>query len=766
MKKKKSIFSLIVMFGLIGMTFLFTPTARAATLNVCAGCGYTTIQAAITAATAGDTINVAAGVYAERIVIDKALTLLGATANVSKKNYVVPGSYAYDANVESIIKPATDALLPVIDVNKVPSGGDISGLVTIKGFVITDQGALNNNAERNLISLKINTGLPDGILIENNVIGPHTGPGQNGLIGRGGICSQGPNNVSRHGMVIKDNLIFDSLGDGVGIMLVGAYIYKGSTQDFSGARIENNTISGNTRSGIEIAGGVNGSIADPFVIANNTVKDNGWKIAYGIANYAANLKYGNGINFIRGGGETDTQNGPAGSPPTYPFSSPSYVNITGNEITHNEKNGIYMGPMPQHITVTGNTIQSNGTGGGSYQTWDGVRVDLEENYYGVPGARAHTLPLVLDQFSGNVFNYNTIAGNGIYSVNVIQTPSLGPVNATNNWWGRDDGPAGVGPGNGGKVTTNVLYNPWLVKPFNGYKYLMADYGSAGLWIFDGVSGGTRATTSNVGAMAYYFDGTNERVCAADSTGLWSYLSTIPHTPAHIGGAVPDNLMAFKSVLLIDYGKKYGLYKYDGSSFTQLGSADPGIMCNVGPYALIDYPGYGLYKFDGANFTLIGSAHPENIIKFGSGALVDYGTAYGLYLYNGSGFTNINAHDPGLMVSIGSYALIDFPGYGLYKYEGGSLTIIGSVHPENIVALSGTVALIDYGTAYGLYKYDGSNFIKIGSADVAKMVQVNSQVYLDYAVYGLYKYDGTTFTSISKPPSVATVAEQMLDAGMN
>ena len=124
----------------------------------------------------GSTVNVAAGHYAERLTVSKAVTLLGATAGVSKKNYVVPAGYAYDPNVESIIMPSVDAPLAVVDVKKT-GGGDIAGPITVKGFVLTDQGAVDNNAQRGLINLDQYTGLPNGVLIENNVIGPHTGPG-------------------------------------------------------------------------------------------------------------------------------------------------------------------------------------------------------------------------------------------------------------------------------------------------------------------------------------------------------------------------------------------------------------------------------------------------------------------------------------------------------------------------------------------------------------------------------------------------------------
>src|SRR5450759_962061 len=78
-------FRILTGVSLAGIALAVPLTVHAATITVCAsGCTSTTIQGAINAASAGDTVTVAEGTYVENITIDKSLSLVGANQNSTR----------------------------------------------------------------------------------------------------------------------------------------------------------------------------------------------------------------------------------------------------------------------------------------------------------------------------------------------------------------------------------------------------------------------------------------------------------------------------------------------------------------------------------------------------------------------------------------------------------------------------------------------------------------------------------------------------------
>jgi hypothetical protein len=391
---------------------------------------FATITEAIEDSETGATINVTAGTYEELIIIDKPITLQGATASVNKNGYSVPAAYNWDTTIESVIQnPDSDTIGTVVDI--------VSDDVVFEGFVVQSLNRITNN-QGNLVRLNATTGnAHDGdsvestlnnIIIRNNIIGPNTNiSDQDGTQGRMGLYFASPNYPGDErgitNTLVTGNKIFDSKGNGNNIFVWGAaesYISPGLA-DYNGTIIEDNEISGSHRTGIEISGGVSG-----LIIQNNDIHNN-----RGLTGEEDNLKYGNGILIIRMGSDKSSEDA-LGS---------SNLSITGNNIYDNEKNGIYLGPFNKNHNISNNIIQNNG--------WKGLSIDLEENYHGENASAVYDKTLNISLLE------NQIVENGI-GVNVNGNPLNDfTLNASPNWWGTAEFDE-IAP----KVVGDVDFNPW------------------------------------------------------------------------------------------------------------------------------------------------------------------------------------------------------------------------------------------------------------------------------------------------------------------
>ncbi len=380
---------------------------------------YFTIQEAIDSSNSGDIITVAAGKYEERIVIDKPLTLRGATYNLNKNGYTVPSNYSWDETVESIIsnpEPAltTSNLVDIINTDN----------VTFEGFVVQSLNALSGSKNDHLLRVYAQSQTLNNTIVRNNIIGPNTNTsGQDGTNGRMGLYLATPNygNYDIKNSTFSGNKIFDCKGNGNNIFIWGgaeAYL-SGERAELTGTVIEDNEIYGSHRSGIEIAGGV-----DDLTIKNNKIYNN----SSTAADDSTNLKYGNGILIIRMGSDKTSSTGYGAN----------NITIEDNEIYNNEKNGIYLGPINSNYTIKSNSIYNNG--------FNGIIVDLEENYHG------GTSP-VYDKISNIKANNNAIHNNTLNDGTVTGTPTNSfTLDAKSNWWG-DSNPAD-------QVSGIVDFSPW------------------------------------------------------------------------------------------------------------------------------------------------------------------------------------------------------------------------------------------------------------------------------------------------------------------
>jgi uncharacterized repeat protein (TIGR01451 family) len=266
----------------LGSTLVTPSPVQAAELHVCSSCTYTTIQAAINAATSGDTIKVAQGTYYEKLHVDKAITLQGGysppnwtTPSSDPSLTVINGSGLGDS-VIWITYPASGTTIENLTITggtghyypgSYSRGGGIEVLavtVTIRNNII--QG--NSADEGGGISIADGAGTPLQHQILNNIITGNTATRAHGFGWGGGIALINTAGTLR-GNVITSNT---------------AYWGGGVLMWSSTPTIEGNNISGNRAQGTEgSAGGIHIEESSPVVrnniIANNTAEVNGGGIS-------------------------------------------------------------------------------------------------------------------------------------------------------------------------------------------------------------------------------------------------------------------------------------------------------------------------------------------------------------------------------------------------------------------------------------------------------------------------------------------------------
>jgi PKD repeat protein len=121
------------------------------------------------------------------------------------------------------------------------------------------------------------------------------------------------------------------------------------------------------------------------------------------------------------------------------------LEIDGN-VFEDSSEGIWLYGV-QNAQVTENDILNNES-----EETCGVYISDAEDWFG----EGPDFPA-----QNNVFRCNNFEGNEPYG---LENDGTGEVDAEENWWGDESGPNGEGPGHGDAVSSNVLYEPWLIAP--------------------------------------------------------------------------------------------------------------------------------------------------------------------------------------------------------------------------------------------------------------------------------------------------------------
>lgn len=389
-----------------------------------AGC-FATINAAVAAASPNDTVKVAAGTYAEDVMIGKALSLVGAS-------------------------PSTT----VIDATGLSNGVYIDGLDNkgVSGVVVTGFKVENANFEGILITNASDVNVWNNHVINNDKsLQPAIPacPGQPSFeTGEDFDCGEGIHLLGADHSIVANNLVENNSG---GILLSDD---TGQTHDnlVTGNVVRNNPFD----CGIVMASHAPapGSTARHFGIVHNTIADN-----HSLHNGLQEPGAGAGVGLFSDG------------------SGPGLV--SGNVVINNEllDNGLPGVAFHSHAPgdtfadnmIVANQISGNGADLADTATPGSTGINVNSGFGRSPIKGTLIAQNVIDNEAFEVA-VNTPAQVNLHLNNFLDDTvgvdnlGTGTIDATENWWTCPNGPGGAeecanvgGPG--------VLFAPWLRTPF-------------------------------------------------------------------------------------------------------------------------------------------------------------------------------------------------------------------------------------------------------------------------------------------------------------
>ena len=143
---------------------------------------------------------------------------------------------------------------------------------------------------------------------------------------------------------------------------------------------------------------------------------------------------------------------------------------------------------------------------------------------------------------------------------------------------------------------------------------------------------------------------------------------------------------------------------------------------LGDELAVDFATYGLWHYDGSSWTSLAGWNPDGMVDWTGGLAVDFDT-YGSWNYDGTTWTQLAGWNPEDGIAWNSDLAVDFGGNGLWHYDGSSWTSLASWNPDGMVEWTGGLA-VNFGATYGLWNYDGSSWSNLAGWDSEEVIDVD------------------------------------------
>jgi len=240
------------------------------------------------------------------------------------------------------------------------------------------------------------------------------------------------------------------------------------------------------------------------------------------------------------------------------------------------RGAIHLHPVPHdNLSIQGNRLLYSVSGitfilyTPTVADWTDVTIEnnfIGYNYYGI----------YMTDYAGAVPG-GISAHNNAISCNVWGAFTYGkPFDATNNWWGSNDGPGGAGPGSGDPVRASVIYDPWLVLTLTADPPSVSPGGSSVITadVTTNSDGDDTGASIPDGTPILFATSSSsvdpELAFAADGVATTTYTAgTVPGTVSATSPCYPDNIEVLDVPLAPLSGPRDYVVGWEGSPVNKL-----------------------------------------------------------------------------------------------------------------------------------------------------------------------------------------------------
>ena len=235
------------------------------------------------------------------------------------------------------------------------------------------------------------------------------------------------------------------------------------------------------------------------------------------------------------------------------------------------------------------------------------------------------------------------------------------------------------------------------------------------------------------------------------SGIWkwdgsAWSQTTPNTPEQ---------MVTSGTTLYGSFTGGGIWKWDGTNWTQVTPNNPQAMVTLGTDLYGTFTGAGIWKWDGTTWTQVTPNNPQSMVMLGTDLYGAF-TGQGIWKWNGSTWTQATPNTPDIMVATGTTLYGSFAGGGIWKWDGATWTQATPNNPQLLVAQGEN--LFGSFTGQGIWKWDGTTWTQATPNNPQQMVSSATELYGAFTGGGIWKWDGATWTQVTPNTPVSMVLE--------